>query len=236
MTYTPMYIGVDPSSVMASTYTPTQSREPDRNPTKTDSGRGKELLFHFTVATFTPSLAFPVIRGADIVAQTTIEITPDQPLSFHWEGHGFRVYIPAGAVSRSVTLCIQASLSGDYQLPDDGVLVSGVYWLSLHPHIEEFHKKVTLSLQHCASVEGDESLSFITAKCTQETLPYTFKPLPGGAFSTNDGTIQVTRFSAFGALGGRRMYDFRVYYIPKHLNECDVHITLTPNLELHVKV
>ena len=182
----------------------------------------------------------PYIRGADIVARTTVEITPDQPLDFHWEGHGFRVYIPAGAVSRRVTLCIQASLSGDYQLPDDGVLVSGVYWLSLHPHIEEFDDHATISIQHCA-VEGDESLSFITAKCTQETLHYKFKPLPGGAFSTNYGTIQVTSFSAFGILlfmrnSKGKMYDFRVYYILKQLNECDVHITLTPNLELHRKV
>ena len=187
-----------------------------------------------------PILAFPVIRGANIITQTTVEITSDQPLSFHWEGHGFRVYIPAGAVSRRVTLCIQASLSGDYQLPDDGVLVSGVYWLSLHPHVRKFHKKVTLTLQHCA-VEGDESsLSFITAKCTQETLPYTFKPLTGGAFSTNVSTVQVPSFSCFGIFKrkskGKIFYDFRVYYIPKQLNECEVHITLTANLELHRQV
>ena len=177
---------------------------------------------------------FPIIRGADIVAQTTVEITPDQPLDFHWVGHGFRVYIPAGAVSRRVTLCIQASLSGDYQLPDDGVLVSGVYWLSLHPHIKEFQKNATITLQHCAN--DDSSVSFVTAKCTQETLPYTFKPLSGGTFSTHYSTVGVTGFSGFGVLGRRRMYDFRVYYIPKKPNVYDVHITLTANLELHQMV
>ena len=207
-----------------------------------DSGKTSVIpTMMVTVVPFYPVPEFPpVIRGADIVAQTTVEITPDQSLSFPWEGHGFRVYIPAGAVSRRVTLCIQASLSGDYQLPDDGVLVSGVYWLSLHPHIK-FEKKATITLQHCASVEGDESLSFITAKCTQETLPYTFKPLPGGAFSTNDGTIQVTSFSGFGLilqgiteiLSFVKFYDFRVYYMHKQLNEYEVRITLTPNLELN---
>ena len=160
----------------------------------------------------------------------------------HWSstgrvmGSGSTDYIPAGAVSRRVTLCIQASLSGDYQLPDDGVLVSRVYWLSLHPHIEEFEKHATISLQHCAAEDDDSSVSFVTAKCTQETLPYTFKPLSGGAFSTYNSTIQVTGFSGFGILGKRRMYDFRVYYIPKKPNECDVHITLTTNLELHQTV
>ena len=196
------------------------------------------MHFTFHKATFTPSLAFPVIRGADIVAQTTVEIIPDQSLSFHWEGHGFRVYIPAGAVSRSVTLCIQASLSGDYLLPDDGVLVSGVYWLSLHPHIEEFEKKATLSLQHCASVEGNESsLSFITAKCTQETLPYTFKPLAGGFFTkSGEATVQVDHFSAAALIGKKSRYAFCMYYIPKQINVCDVDITVTPDIELLLKV
>ena len=190
--------------------------------------------------------AFPVIRGADIVARTTVEFTPDQPLNFHWEGHGFKVHIPAGAIRRErgrVTLCIQASLSGDYQLPDDGVLVSGVYWLSLHPNVERFDKKVTISLQHCASDSDDSILSFITAKCTQETLPYSFNPLPGGAFSDIESTIQVDNFSAFSVVKqiqgiinyiyGTKFYAFRVFYIPKQQpNEYEVHITVTENLEL----
>ena len=136
--------------------------------------------FYYQCVSLHPTPAFPVIRGADIKAQTKIEIPPDQALDYHWEGHGFKVHIPTGAISEEkmpVTLCIQASLSGDYQLPNDGVLVSGVYWLSLHPHVEMFSKKVTLSLQHCASVTDDSGLSFVTTKSTQKELPYTFEAL-----------------------------------------------------------
>ena len=195
-----------------------------------------ELLFHFTVVTFTPSLVFPVIRGAEILAQTTVEITPDQSLEFHWEGHGFRVYIPAGAVSRRVTLCIQASLIGDYQLPDDGVLVSGVYWLSLHPHIEELHKKVTLTLQHCGN--DDSSASIVTTRCTQEAMPYKFKKLPEASFSVpKEGTIQVDHFSGH-AVTAPSISEYAIcsYYIPKNPNVFDVHITVTPNLALQLQV
>ena len=180
---------------------------------------------------------FPVIRGADIVAQTTVEITPDQPLEFHWEGHGFRVYIPAGAVSRRVTLCIQASLSGDYQLPDDGVLVSGVYWLSLHPHMK-FQEKATITLQHCAN--DDSSVSFVTARCTQEPMPYQFEKLPGASFSTHkEGAIQVDHFSAIAASASPNSvseYAICSYYIPRRPNVFDIHITVTPNLDLQLKV
>ena len=181
---------------------------------------------------------FPVIRGADIVAQTTIEITPDQPLDFHWEGHGFRVYLPAGAVSRRVTLCIQASLIGDYQLPDDGGLVSGVYWLSLHPHMKEFQKKATITLQHCAN--DDSSASFVTAKCTQEPMPYQFQKLPGASFSTHkEGAIQVDHFSAYAVSASPTSiseYAICSYYIPKKPNVFDIHITVTPNLDLQLEV
>ena len=171
-----------------------------------------------------------------MVAQTTVEITPDQPLDFPWEGYGFRVYIPAGAVSRRVTLCIQASLSGDYQLPDDGVLVSGVYWLSLHPHIEEFQKKATITLQHCA-VDGDSTLLFVTANCTQKTLPYTFKPLAGGFFTKfGEATVQIRHFSAAALIGKKSRYAFCMYYIPKQINVCDVDITVTPDVKLLLKV
>ena len=95
----------------------------------------------------------PTIQGAEIIAQTRVEITPGKPLTYHWVGHGFEVHIPAGAISSEsgpVTLSIQASLSGDYQLPDDRVLVSGVYWLALHPPVM-LSKSATISIQHCAS-------------------------------------------------------------------------------------
>ena len=181
-----------------------------------------------------PYPVFPVIRGADIVARITVEITPDQPLDFDWEGHGFRVYIPAGAVSRRVTLCIQASLSGDYQLPDDGVLVSGVYWLSLHPHMK-LQKKATITLQHCAN--DDSPASFITARCTQQPMPYTFRKLPEASFSVpKEGTTQVDHFSGFGTSGSISEYSIRSYYIPKKPNVFDIHITVTPNLALQLKV
>ena len=195
----------------------------------------------YTLNCLTP--VFQVIRGADIVARTTVEITPDQPLDFHWEGHGFKVHIPAGAITREwgrVTLCIQASLSGDYQLPDDGVLVSGVYWLSLHPYVERFDKKITISLQHCAS-DDDSSITFVTAKCIQETLPYTFKPLPGGVFSEKESSIQVYNITAFAAIlresPYRKWYVFRVFYIRKQTpNEYEAYITVADDLELHRKV
>ena len=113
----------------------------------------------------------PVIEGADIIAQTKVEMTPGQPLTYRWEGHGFEVHIPAGAIlaeSGPVTMSIQASFSGEYQLPEDGVLVSGVYWVALHPPVK-FTKNVGVGIQHCGSVEEADSALFLSQPCAHSS-------------------------------------------------------------------
>ena len=196
---------------------------------------------------YTHIIIVPKIQGAHIIAKKMVDITADQPLDYHWEGHGFKVHIPAGAISEErgpVTLCIQASLSGDYQLPDDGVFVSGVYWLSLYPPVKRFSKEVTLSLQHCAS-DDDPELSFVTAKCTQKTLPYKFESLTGGSFSEPGyGSIVLEKFSAFGIFKKKSQkplekpleYAIHTYFVSKQPNIYEAHITVTQKTELIMEV
>ena len=137
---------------------------------------------------------------------------------------------------------IQASLKGEYHFPVDGILVSGVYCLSVYPPVEIFDKKVTLTLQHCASVDDDDNdkkkaLSFYTAK---DTPPYIFERLPGGSFSdSEEATIEVNHFSLFTAFGRRRRplkYTVCTYYLPKNPNIYETHITVTQKKELVMEV
>ena len=171
-----------------------------------------------------------------------MNITPGKPLTYLWVGHGFKIHIPADAISSEsgpVTLSIQASLSGDYQLPDDRVLVSGVYWLALQPPVK-LAKMVTITVQHCASAsDANSKLSFITAKCAQKTLPYIFKPLPSGEFLTPDtGCIQVDCFSGFSIIGEENsiFYALCTHYVRERHNIYKAHISVTKNLKLNLKV
>ena len=189
-----------------------------------------------------PYYKVSAIRGADIVSQTKVEITPGKPFTYSWEGHGFEIHIPADAISDDngpVTLTIQASLSGDYQLPDDDhVFVSGVYWLALHPPVK-FTKEVTVTIQHCGSNDANSTpLSFVKAK-TQSTLPYIFKPMPGGSFSDSqkNGVIKIDHFCGIAVSGKQKsFYALCTYYLHKQLNVYETHITVTPDLELQLKV
>ena len=94
---------------------------------------------------FSDPRQFSEIREADIIAHNRIKVAPDQPMDFHWEDYDFQIHIPAGAFRRPVTLCIQASLGRDYQLPNDKI-DSGVFWLSLQPLVERVDKRVMLML------------------------------------------------------------------------------------------
>ena len=182
-----------------------------------------------------------MIKQAEIIAQEVIEVHPEESLSYEWKRYGIKVHIPAGAISDSQprTMYIQASLKGEYHFPHDGVLVSGVYCLSVYPPVEIFDKKVTIALQHCASVDDDDdndtTLSFYTAK---DTPPYIFEQLPGGSFSDFEwATINVSHFTFFSAFGRRPLkYTICTYYLPKQLNIYEAHITVTQKRELAVEV
>lgn len=187
------------------------------------------------------SLPVPHIRGADIVASTTLEVIPGRSLTYYWKEHGMKIFIPKDALRPNTppqSMSIQASLSGHFQLPDDMELVSAVYWVAFP---QRFCRPVTVELQHFASLEHSDqpsSLSFITAKCTQETLPYHFTHLPGGVFSANTsyGAIDLTHFSGVAVGGKGKKYSLRTYYIPQGPKTWVTHFVVVRNLELFLKV
>ena len=138
-----------------------------------------------------------------------LEVLPGEPLDYYWKGHGLRLHIPANALETntpSLTMNIQASLSGQFELPDDMELVSGVYWISFPA--KSLVQPVTLELQHCARLESAEQtcLTFVTSQCNQETLPYQFEPLPGGVFTTSSdyGAVQLYHFSGVAVARKKR--------------------------------
>ena len=149
------------------------------------------------------------------------------------------MHIPAGAISadyKTVTLSIQASLTGQYEFPDGQTPVSAVFWLALNPPVKRFAEKVTIAIPHCVHNGEDAGLSFVTAKCTQKTLPYKFQPLEGGSFEKirSYGIIEVEHFSSFRIV--QFLYDYfqpsyvysiYPYYIPKSSSCWEVHITIT---------
>ena len=183
------------------------------------------------------SIGFP---GVEVCAETTVVVTNNQQ-SFDWKGYGLKLYIPKGSLPAGMEQCtikIMASLTGQYEFPEDYYLVSGVFWLRCEPSVKQFVKLLSLEIQHCA--KADNRLSFVRAVCTQEELPYTFKRLnPVFSSSSSYGLIRLQRFSGLAITqeGSQdREYIARLFYLNPNISTYEIHLVVTWNVETHLTV
>ena len=177
-----------------------------------------------------------------MIAETSFEVTNDAQ-TYDWKGHGVSIYIPKDSLPAESTTCrveIRANLSGQYTLPADCKLVSGVYWIYCSI---KFTKRIVLHVQHC-SVER-AGLSFLQAEYSQEELPYAFQWLGKGAFSkhSSHGTISLPALSSGWAIGkmGKEtaepiQYQAQVHYATTGLNTWQVLLAIRRDLDLEDKV
>ena len=105
-----------------------------------------------------------------------------------------------------------------------------------------------MEIQHC--VTQTSGLSF--ARCTKNSLPYTFKILEGGEFISQNayGRIQLRSFSLLVLLlkkgwkswiplifqEANIKYHSQVCYLYKEVNQRDIHFVVTKDLEVHTMV
>lgn len=186
------------------------------------------------------------IRGAEIAEEISVDIYPDTPFELNWKEHGLKLSISADAsksIRHNMKMKIRASVKGDYSFPTNMELVSAIYWISFP---QQFAKPITLGIRHCCNLQDNvqvSSLHFVTAKCNQKQLPYMFKPLSKGSFSTNNffGTIEVDHFSGFAVAqegnhngeGDRirnKQYLAQSYYLRNLPTDWNVDIPVVTNL------
>ena len=143
------------------------------------------------------------IRGVEVIGEVEFKVF-DHGGSFTWRGYGLRLDVPKGSFPPGMGECrvnIRASLSGQFQLPQDSDLLSPVMWIKAP---REFTKPV--EIQHCALREDEavlSNLSFVSVKCSQRDLPYRFTQVNGGVFTLHSsyGSIQLNHFSGYAVTG-----------------------------------
>ena len=153
-----------------------------------------------------------------------------------WLKYGLHIEFPKGSLpsGRTVELQVQAVVAGDFKLPPECCLVSGIYWINCS---ERFEKEVTLHLPHAAIVKSVEEASrfrIYAAKCSSGA-PYQFKELAGSSVTpfSKSASIKLHQFSYFclGAIynllwSPRQRYYSKVYYKQKQLHEWDIHVVV----------
>ena len=171
-------------------------------------------------------------------------IVPTQGGCFEWKGYGLKFHVPEESLPSGMEearVNIRASLSGQFQLPEDSDLLSPVFWISAPC---KFIKPVTLEIQHCALREDERVLSdlnFVSAKHSQSNLPYRFKHLDGGVFTKHSsyGIIQLSHFCGMGVDGKKstpRLYCAHLYHTMKHLHDWRFYLAITRDLEAQITV
>ena len=162
--------------------------------------------------------------------------------TFSWVGYGLKLNIPPGALPAGLKECellMKVGLSGQFELPQNTSLVSAVYWLDSEPRCK-FSKHLNLEIQHCVKPTNTSKLRFIRAKCAQKHLPYKFKDIERGVFTSDSayGSVELDQFSVMGIRDENpdRVYCAFLYYLRRGINQRDIHFVITWNSEPHTTV
>ena len=131
-----------------------------------------------------------------MIAEKTVIVTNEEQHVI-WEGYGLRLYIPPDSLPEGCShlkLSVNVGLSGEFQLPENGVIVSAVYSFS-HDPIDDLRQPVTLEMEHCAAASALDNMSVVRANNNSNS----FKYVPGGDFSSVKGyaVIKLHSFSRF---------------------------------------
>ena len=186
------------------------------------------------------------LRGVEVCGEMTVVVYSSHDQQITWPGYGLRLNIPKGCLPAGMEQCtinIKVSLAGQYEFPENSHPVSAVIWLRCED-VRRFTTPITVEIQHCAKSENvtNFKLSFVRAVCNQKQLPYTFKQLVGGNFTSHSsyGVIELNSFSGVGVTqeeSAERLYYSKLFYLSNYcLGGHRIDFAVTWNTEAHINV
>ena len=175
-----------------------------------------------------------------MISKKTVLVTNEEQLVV-WEEYGLRLRIPSNSLSENCSqfeLKMAVGLSGDFELPDNGDLVSALYSFGHDLGDKEFRQPVTLpvtlEMQHCATPDALDELSEL---CIVRAIAGSnkFVVVPGGDFvaAKGYGRIELLNFSNFAIIFLRRHFP-RVF--PPYEYCCQVYTTSIAQSQFNFEV
>ena len=188
-----------------------------------------------------------VLKGFDVLAEKSVQVTNEEQVVV-WEGYGLRLRVPSNALPQGINqfqLKMAVALSGTFQLPEDGILVSAVYSFSHDLGDRKLCHPVTLEIQHCATTEALGDLCILRANLPSDK----FVIVAGSDFTSvkGYGVIHLHQFSVFTTFL-RRIRSWRsrphspldycaeMYYTGIVHHSFDVEVFIIRGLEVLLKV
>ena len=149
---------------------------------------------------------FECLSDVQVAEKKLILVQGDKPQLMNWERFGLRIEVEEDSLSSSETVeIVTAALAGgEFKFPKNTVLVSAVYTVTVSKRLL---KPLRLEIQHCVDLTGRPGLSkylkFAIAPVSTPSLPYQFRIIEGGEFSSDSryGSIQRKEFCLVCILG-----------------------------------
>lgn len=181
------------------------------------------------------------LPGVEVCSKKSESVSSSQGQTI--ELNGFKFEIHEGSLPEGSKVHIQASIAGEYEIPENSSLVSAIYWVRCEPE-SAITKPITVEIQHCSTREDVSKLKIVGAVSSQEHGSYKFKPFVGGRFDahTSYGAIEVNDFSGYGVIEegnseSKRVYYCQPFYRPLSLQQRhEICIIFIWNTEAHIDV
>ena len=112
------------------------------------------------------------------IGKRVFTIIGDSPIDYLCNSYGFNMYVESDTLlpNERCDVIIEPLICGQFEFPDDCILVSGVYDICLSG--AKLHKPITLEIQHCVDLKTKEqckSIQFVVAE--KPDTPQHFEPL-----------------------------------------------------------
>ena len=191
------------------------------------------------------------LNGVELFGKTLLTIT-NAADTFNWEGYGLTVHIqenslPQDTETRKSEFTVEVSTTGQYVFPANSNLVSAVYWFHCEPRRNFDKRLILLEIQHCAKSENASTLRFVTAASYQKQLPYNFKPIEGGRFTSRGAYKYGSLYYSIRSLTScglaivqdrseEKNYYARLFYLSQSSLHKEMNFVITLGTDAHLTV
>ena len=145
------------------------------------------------------------LSDVQVASKKLFLIQGDRSQMMNWERYGLRIGVSEGSLSFEETAeaAVVALVGGQFVFPDNTILVSAVYAVSLSRPLS---KPLRLEIQHCVDLSSEvkpSCLKFAIAPVDIPSLPYQFTIVDGGEFKDDSlyGSINRCTFCLVCILG-----------------------------------
>ena len=137
------------------------------------------------------------LSGVEVAETKIHQFQGDRSQLMNWEEYGIKIDVAEGSIleAETVEVGVKALVGGQFKFPENTVLVSAVYAVSISKRLL---KPLRIKMEHCVDLTGRPDLAkhlkFAIAPTDAPHLPYQFSLLEEGEFDSDSCYGSICRY------------------------------------------